>query len=90
MWGRSHGSLTQWLSAPLGSQHLTCMAPHVICDDHFGDCHYLGGASRFSRNLNTGDDVGTGTRMRTARNTVLHSTACPSHVLLAVRAGSSG
>lgn len=45
---------------------------------------------RFSRNLNTGEDVGTGTRMRTARNTVLHSTACPSHVLLPVRAGSSG
>lgn len=44
MWGRSYGALTQWLSAPLGSPHLTCMAPHVICDDHFGDCHYLGGA----------------------------------------------
>ncbi|WP_428277076.1 CocE/NonD family hydrolase [Candidatus Palauibacter sp.] len=44
MWGRSYGGLTQWLSAPLGSPHLTCMAPHVICDDHFGDCHYLGGA----------------------------------------------
>ena len=44
MWGRSYGGLTQWLSAPLASPHLTCMAPHVICDDHFGDCHYLGGA----------------------------------------------
>ncbi len=44
MWGRSYGGLTQWLSATLGSPHLTCMVPHVICDDHFGDCHYLGGA----------------------------------------------
>jgi hypothetical protein len=45
---------------------------------------------RFSRNLNTGEDVGTGTRMRTARNTVLHSAACPSHVRLPIRPHSSG
>ena len=43
-WGRSYGGLTQWLSAPLQSPHLTCMAPHVICDDFFSDCHYVGGA----------------------------------------------
>ena len=43
-WGRSYGACTQWLSAPLASPHLTCMAPHVICDDYFGDCHYTGGA----------------------------------------------
>ncbi len=42
-WGRSYGGLTQWLSAPQ-QKHLTCMAPHVICDDFFGDCHYVGGA----------------------------------------------
>ena len=39
---------------------------------------------RFSRNLNTGEDVGTGTRMEVARQTILHTAAtrrtscCPS------------
>jgi hypothetical protein len=37
---------------------------------------------RFSRNLNTGDDVGTGTRVEVARQTVLHTDAYPSHVVL--------
>ncbi len=35
---------------------------------------------RFSRNLNTGEDVGTGTRMQVAHQTVLHTAAYPSHV----------
>ena len=39
---------------------------------------------RFSRNLNTGEDVGTGTRMQVAHQTVLHTPAYPSHVLLPV------
>ena len=39
---------------------------------------------RFSRNLNTGEDVGTGTRMQVAHQTVLHTAAYPSHVLLPV------
>ena len=39
---------------------------------------------RFSRNLNTGEDVGTGTRMQVARQTVLHTPDYPSHVLLPV------
>jgi uncharacterized protein len=39
---------------------------------------------RFSRNLNTGEDVGTGTRMEVAQQTVLHSDRYPSHVLLPV------
>jgi putative CocE/NonD family hydrolase len=39
---------------------------------------------RFSRNLNTGEDVGTGTRMQVARQTVLHTPVYPSHVLLPV------
>jgi len=39
---------------------------------------------RFSRNLNTGEDVGTGTRMQIAAQTVLHTDAYPSHVLLPV------
>lgn len=39
---------------------------------------------RFSRNLNTGEDVGTGTRMEVARQSVLHTPAYPSHVVLPV------
>ena len=39
---------------------------------------------RFSRNLNTGEDVATGTRMEVARQRVLHTAAYPSHVLLPV------
>jgi putative CocE/NonD family hydrolase len=39
---------------------------------------------RFSRNLNTGGDVGTGTRMQVARQSVLHTSRYPSHVLLPV------
>jgi putative CocE/NonD family hydrolase len=39
---------------------------------------------RFSRNLNTGEDVGTGTRIEVARQTVLHTDAYPSHILLPV------
>lgn len=42
--GRSYGALHQWLAAPLGSPHLAAMAPHVIMDDYFLDCHYVGGA----------------------------------------------
>ena len=39
---------------------------------------------RFSRNLNTGEDVATGTRIEVARQTVLHSTEYPSHIVLPV------
>ncbi len=39
---------------------------------------------RFSRNLNTGEDVGTGTRMEVARQSILHTTRYPSHVILPV------
>lgn len=39
---------------------------------------------RFSRNLNTGEDVGTGTRMEVAHQTVLHTDRYPSHVALPV------
>lgn len=39
---------------------------------------------RFSRNLNTGEDVGTGTRMQVAHQTVLHTDVYPSHMLLPV------
>jgi putative CocE/NonD family hydrolase len=39
---------------------------------------------RFARNLNTGEDVATGTRMQVARQTVLHTDTYPSQVLLPV------
>ena len=37
---------------------------------------------RFDRNLNTGEAIATGTRVEVARQTVLHSGAYPSHLLL--------
>jgi uncharacterized protein len=39
---------------------------------------------RFSRNLNTGEDVGTGTRMEVAQQTVLHTDRYRSRVVLPV------
>ena len=39
---------------------------------------------RFARNLNTGEDVGTGTRMEVAKQTILHTDRYPSHVVLPV------
>lgn len=37
---------------------------------------------RFNRNLNTGEHVATGTRWEIAQQTILHSSAYPSHILL--------
>lgn len=39
---------------------------------------------RFDRNLNTTDEVGYGTQMLVARQTILHTSAYPSHILLPV------
>ncbi|MCB0155927.1 MAG: CocE/NonD family hydrolase [Anaerolineae bacterium] len=39
---------------------------------------------RFDRNLNTAESIATGTRMQLARQTVLHTTAYPSHIVLPV------
>lgn len=39
---------------------------------------------RFSRNLNTGEDVATGTRWQTAQQTVHHDAQYPSHIVLPV------
>ena len=49
--GGSYGGLFQWQLAPLGSPHLTAMAPHVIADDYFGDIHYIGGAFQLGLSL---------------------------------------
>ena len=39
---------------------------------------------RFDRNLNTGEDPATGTRMEKAQQTVHHSAKYPSHVILPI------
>ena len=39
---------------------------------------------RFNRNLNTGDDMGTATRLALAEQTVLHTRVHASHLLLPV------
>ncbi len=50
-WGRSYGAIVQWQLAPLSHPNLTCMAPHVIMDDYFNDCHYVGGAFQLALSL---------------------------------------
>ena len=42
---------------------------------------------RFSRNLNTGERVATGTRIEVAHQTILHASEYPSHIVLPVIAG---
>ena len=39
---------------------------------------------RFSRNLNTGEDIGTGTRMQVAHQTVAHTGDFPTHIILPI------
>jgi predicted acyl esterase len=39
---------------------------------------------RFDRNLNTGEDPATGTRMVVAKQTIYHNAMYPSHVVLPV------
>ena len=39
---------------------------------------------RFDRNLNTGEPIARATRMQVAHQSALHSTDCPSHVILPV------
>jgi uncharacterized protein len=39
---------------------------------------------RFDRNLNTGEDPATGTRMQAARQTIYHSGKYPSHIVLPI------
>jgi len=39
---------------------------------------------RFDRNLNTGEDQATATRMQTAQQTIFHDQHYPSHITLPV------
>ena len=50
-WGRSYGAIVQWQLAPLAHPNVVCMAPHVIMDDYFADCHYVGGAFQLGLSL---------------------------------------
>ena len=59
--GGSYGGLFQWQLAPLGSPHLTAMAPHVIGDDFFSDIYNIGGA--FQIGLALGASVIYGTNL---------------------------
>jgi putative CocE/NonD family hydrolase len=64
MAGGSYLGLVQWLSAPLGSRHLVCMAPRVICADFFNGLAYPGGAFQ----LNVLMTWGMRTSARTAQS----------------------
>ena len=44
MAGGSYLGCVQWLSAPHPNEHLTCLAPRVMCNDYFRGLFYPGGA----------------------------------------------
>lgn len=44
MAGASYLGAVQWLSAPHRSEHLTCIAPRVMCNDYYRGLFYPGGA----------------------------------------------
>lgn len=50
-WGRSYGAIVQWQLAPHAHPAVRCLAPHVIMDDYFADCHYVGGAFQLALSL---------------------------------------
>ena len=45
---------------------------------------------KYDRNLNTGEDIATGTRMRIAEQTIYHNAEHPSHVVLPIIPHSDG
>ena len=62
-----------------------CPVSHVFRKGHRLRLHISSSNfPRFSRNLNTGEDVATGTRMQTAKQTVLHNSHYPSHLVVPV------
>jgi putative CocE/NonD family hydrolase len=67
------------LTVPMGVTANTFLPGHCIRVEVTSSCF-----PRFARNLNTGEPVASGTRMQTARQTVWHSTARPSRVMLPV------
>ncbi|MBT4865025.1 MAG: CocE/NonD family hydrolase [Planctomycetaceae bacterium] len=69
MSGGSYLGCVQWLSAPLRSEFLTCLAPRVMCNDYFKDLLYSGGAFQ----LNVAITWGMRTRARTAQSIDFHN-----------------
>ncbi len=69
MAGASYLGLVQWLSAPLRSRFLTCLAPRVICADFYSGLLYPGGALQ----LNVVMTWGLRTSGRTAQNIEYHN-----------------
>lgn len=50
-WGRSYGAIVQWQLSRHAHPAVVCMAPHVIMDDYYADCHYVGGAFQLALSL---------------------------------------
>ena len=69
MSGASYLGAVQWMSAPLGSEYLTCLAPRVMCNDYFNELIYPGGAFH----LNVAATWGMRTRARTAQTIAFHN-----------------
>jgi putative CocE/NonD family hydrolase len=67
------------LTVPMGATAITFLAGHRLRLEITSSCF-----PRFARNLNTGEPVASGTRMRTAHQTVHHSRGLPSRVILPV------
>ena len=77
MAGGSYLACVQWLSAPLRSEFLTCMAPRVMCNDYFNGLLYPGGAFQ----LNVAVTWGMRTRARTAQSIEFHDWTDTFHTL---------
>lgn len=77
MAGGSYLGCVQWLSAPLGSKFLKCLAPRVMCNDYFNDLLYPGGAFQ----LNVAITWGMRTRARTAQSIDFHDWTEMFHTL---------
>jgi uncharacterized protein len=69
MSGGSYVGAVQWQSAALGSQHLRCIAPRVICTDYYSGLMYPGGAFQ----LNVMATWGMRTNTRTGQSIGFHA-----------------
>ena len=69
MSGGSYVGCVQWLSAPMRSEFLKCIAPRVMCNDYFNGLIYPGGAFQ----LNVAITWGMRTRARTAQSIEFHN-----------------
>ena len=77
MSGGSYLSCVQWMSATLGSEYLTCIAPRVMCNDYYNELFYPGGAFH----LNVAATWGMRTRARTAQTIAFHNWTEAFHTL---------